>query len=88
MKHVVTVGKQQLLRDQHKHRARRLRVVRRAQRILVQVGQHVREEQSQLPSRILVAEAPGAPGNGYPDIQVMKACCYRFVRTVRLDFVE
>ena len=53
-------GEQQLLLD--KHRARRLRVVRRALAVLGRGGGPLREERDQLPARLVVAQPQGAAG--------------------------
>ena len=56
-------GEQQLCRRQHQHRPRRLRVVRRARRILGPSAGALRQEQRRLPAWQLVAENGGSNGN-------------------------
>lgn len=53
-------GEQQLLLDQHQYRSRRLRVVRRAGRLLGRRERAVRETRAVVPARLVVARPRGA----------------------------
>ena len=63
-------GEQQLLRRQHQHRARRLRVVWGPARILGSSAATLRKEQRKLLARVLVAEDDGTEGSRNPVLQI------------------